>query len=68
MKQNYRIWWIVKGKITERFGSVVACAHKIRCTPDGIRRAVHGECPGIAARLKKELGYDWEPQHEEAAA
>jgi hypothetical protein len=57
--QSYKTWWEVKGKITGRFGSVVACARKLECSEDGLRKAVEGKCPGIAERLKAELDYDW---------
>lgn len=58
--QSYEIWWTVKGKIIERFGSVVACAHKLQCSSNGIRMAVSGQCPGIAEKLKEAIDFDWE--------
>jgi len=56
----YKTWWLVKGKITARFGSVSACARKLECSQDGIRKAVEGKCPGIATRLKELIDFDWE--------
>lgn len=66
-----KTWWIVKGKITSRFGSIVACAHKLKCSPDALRKATLGMCPGVAERLKVEISYDWEADaktREEVAA
>jgi hypothetical protein len=55
-----RTWFRVKGKIISAFGTVSACASEIGCSEDGLRKAVDGKCPGIAARLKIAIQYDWE--------
>jgi hypothetical protein len=65
MREEHKTWWEVKGKITARFGTVSACAATLGCSQDALRKAVEGSCPGVAARLKALLGFDWE--HSEAA-
>jgi hypothetical protein len=72
---SYKTWRIVKGKIITSFGTISACAAKLGCSEGGIRMAVEGKCPGIAAKLKTLLHFDWEQpvakpvaNHQEAVA
>lgn len=65
---TYKTWWLVKGKITSRFGSVTACALKLRSSTDSIRKAVEGRCPGVAERLKVAIAFDWEDAEQLKAA
>lgn len=59
MRANHKTWWTVKGRITARFGTIAACAAQLGCSASGIQKAVAGECPGIATKLKRQIG-DWE--------
>lgn len=55
-----KTWWIVKGKITARYGSVGACARALGCSTDALAKAVQGRCPGIAEQLKAAINFNWD--------
>lgn len=66
--RNHKIWFLVKGKIIASYGTIGACAAALGCSEDAVRKAVCGLCPGVAARLKIAISFDWEATTEGALA
>ena len=58
-RTKHKNWWTVKGLIIPVFGTVSACAARLECSPDALRKAVDGKCPRVAEKLKAAIG-NWE--------